>query len=205
MSRRSNVLERLAFLQHAPEITVLLSTADGGRAVEGCLSCDEIAAARLGSLPLSPIDWRLNFDGDSISVSPSVGNWSLGDLVSHGRVRERATVIQQKNSRPVKFEIMTEARKSLDAWLTRREGASRDFAFPSRVDYMGHPQHSAVRPIGRRMGFRCRPRSSGIRHSLALPHEGLVDLQRNRQFESRPNLVGAHEHREHRQVPRRRH
>lgn len=29
------------------------------------------------SLPLSPIDWRLTFDGDSISVSPSVGNWSL--------------------------------------------------------------------------------------------------------------------------------
>jgi len=77
LSRGANVLERLPFLQHAPEIKVLLSTADGGRAVEGCLSCDEIAAARLGSLPLSPIDWRLNFDGDSISVSPSVGNWSL--------------------------------------------------------------------------------------------------------------------------------
>ena len=29
------------------------------------------------SLPLSPLDWRLTFDGDTISVSPSVGNWSL--------------------------------------------------------------------------------------------------------------------------------
>ena len=29
------------------------------------------------ALPLSPIDWRLTFDGETISVSPSVGNWSL--------------------------------------------------------------------------------------------------------------------------------
>jgi hypothetical protein len=54
LSRGPNVLERLAFLQHAPEITVLLSTADRGRAVEGCLSHDEIAAARLGSCVRSP-------------------------------------------------------------------------------------------------------------------------------------------------------
>jgi len=62
----------------------------------------------------------------------------VGDLVSHGTVRERATVVQQKTGRPVQFEIMAEARKSLDAWLLRREGTYRDFAFPSRVDYMGH-------------------------------------------------------------------
>jgi len=54
LSRGPNVLERLAFLQHAPEITVLLSTADRGRAVEGCLSHDEIAAARLLMRPLPP-------------------------------------------------------------------------------------------------------------------------------------------------------
>ena len=27
--------------------------------------------------PLSPTDWKLTFDGVSISLSPSVGNWSL--------------------------------------------------------------------------------------------------------------------------------
>ena len=27
--------------------------------------------------PLSPTDWRLVFDGESISVCPSVGNWSF--------------------------------------------------------------------------------------------------------------------------------
>lgn len=26
--------------------------------------------------PLSPTDWRLTFDGDSVSLHPSIGNWS---------------------------------------------------------------------------------------------------------------------------------
>ena len=28
-------------------------------------------------LPLSPTQWRLTFDGESISIDPSVGSWSL--------------------------------------------------------------------------------------------------------------------------------
>ena len=27
--------------------------------------------------PFSPTDWKLLFDGDSISLSPSIGNWSF--------------------------------------------------------------------------------------------------------------------------------
>jgi integrase len=62
----------------------------------------------------------------------------IGDLVSGGSIRNRATVIQQKTGRPVQFEIMTESRKSLLAWLERRKDSLNDFVFPSRVDYMGH-------------------------------------------------------------------
>jgi len=62
----------------------------------------------------------------------------IGDLVSGGSLRNRATVIQQKTGKPVQFEIMTEARNSLTTWLARRGGTLRDFVFPSRVDYLGH-------------------------------------------------------------------
>lgn len=62
----------------------------------------------------------------------------IGDLMSAGSFRDRATVIQQKTGRPVQFEIMPEARKSLTAWLDRRGGTIRDFVFPSRIDYLGH-------------------------------------------------------------------
>lgn len=37
----------------------------------------------------------------------------IGDIVTGGNIRNRATVFQQKTSRPVQFELMTEARKSL--------------------------------------------------------------------------------------------
>jgi integrase len=62
----------------------------------------------------------------------------IGDLMSAGSFRDRATVIQQKTGRPVQFEIMPEARKSLTAWFERRGGTIRDFVFPSRIDYLGH-------------------------------------------------------------------
>jgi integrase len=62
----------------------------------------------------------------------------IGDIVSGGHIRSRSTVIQQKTGRPVQFEIMTEAHKSLEVWLQRRGGRILDFVFPSRVDYLGH-------------------------------------------------------------------
>jgi integrase len=62
----------------------------------------------------------------------------IGDVVSGGNIRSRSTVIQQKTGRPVQFEIMSEARKSLTAWFEHRRGTIHDFAFPSRIDYLGH-------------------------------------------------------------------
>ena len=83
---------------------------------------------------------RASFDLaiDSKQRSCDVVKMRIGDLLSDGSLRNRATVIHLKTGRPVQFEIMTEAQKSLTAWLTRRGGTLRDFSFPSRVDYLGH-------------------------------------------------------------------
>ena len=62
----------------------------------------------------------------------------IGDLVTGGRVRHRAMVVQQKTGRPVQFELLEPARTSLLNWLDRRGGSLDDFAFPSRVDHAGH-------------------------------------------------------------------
>ena len=62
----------------------------------------------------------------------------VGDVVSGGRVRDRAIVIQQKTKRPVQFELLDPARKTMLAWLERRGGTLNDFVFPSRNDYMAH-------------------------------------------------------------------
>lgn len=63
---------------------------------------------------------------------------TIGDLVSGATIRSRATVVQQKTGMPVQFELMTDARVTLQRWLDRRGGTVDDFVFPSRVDYLGH-------------------------------------------------------------------
>jgi integrase len=60
------------------------------------------------------------------------------DIVTARTIRNRATVIQQKTGRPVQFELMTKARKTLSTWLERRGRSIEDYIFPSRVNYMGH-------------------------------------------------------------------
>lgn len=47
-------------------------------------------------------------------------------------------VIQQKTGRPVQFEIMSDARGSLLAWLERRSGSIEDYTSPSRIDHSAH-------------------------------------------------------------------
>lgn len=40
--------------------------------------------------PLAPTDWKLTYDGESVSLDPSIGNWSLSCRshywINHGRV-----------------------------------------------------------------------------------------------------------------------
>lgn len=62
----------------------------------------------------------------------------IGDLVTGAEIRNRAMVVQQKTGRPVQFELTTDVRASLLAWLERRGGTVEAYAFPSRVDRAGH-------------------------------------------------------------------
>ncbi len=62
----------------------------------------------------------------------------IGDVVSGERVRDRAVIVQQKTNRPVQFELMDPARKTMRAWLELRRGTLNGFVFPSRTDYMAH-------------------------------------------------------------------
>ena len=59
----------------------------------------------------------------------------IGTLVTGAEIRTRALVIQQKTGKPVQFEIATDARTSVLAWLERRGGTVIDYAFPSRINY----------------------------------------------------------------------
>jgi len=100
----------------------------------------------------------------------------IGDVVSGGRVRARAVVVQQKTKRPVQFELMDTARKTMRAWLKRRRGTLNDFVFPSRNDYMAHMStqqyarlvHEWVLGIGLPLRITGRTRCGAQKHQLSI-------------------------------------
>ena len=102
----------------------------------------------------------------------------IGDLVSGGRVRSRAIVVQRKTGRPVQFELLEPARASILAWLGRRGGTLDDFAFPSRVD---HTAHMSTRQYARLvdewvMGIGLRREDYGT-HSLRRTKASIIYKQ----------------------------
>lgn len=59
--------------------------------------------------------------------------------VSHGdRIEARATVMQQKTQRPVRFEITEQTRESLATWIRCARLRSDDFLFRSRLHDSPH-------------------------------------------------------------------
>ena len=84
--------------------------------------------------PISPTDWRLTFDGDSVSLDPSIGNWSFpcrshywirnnrvlwcGDmpqsLINTGRARDRRAKISYyatREEKPVETAFVLDKRQ----------------------------------------------------------------------------------------------
>jgi integrase len=70
----------------------------------------------------------------------------VNDVCAGDRVRDRATVIQKKTSRPVQFEITEQTRASIQAWLPKVGTKNGTYLFPSR--FRAHP-HLSTRQYAR--------------------------------------------------------
>lgn len=64
------------FVEHLPESLqpgiLYISIEFGSVAHSCCCGCGEEIVT-----PLTPTDWRIVYDGESITLAPSVGNWNL--------------------------------------------------------------------------------------------------------------------------------
>ena len=64
------------FVEFAPpelkEGVLYVSMIYGSAVHRCCCGCGEKVVT-----PFSPTDWKLTFDGDSVSLYPSIGNWSF--------------------------------------------------------------------------------------------------------------------------------
>jgi len=57
----------------------------------------------------------------------------VSDVSSGGQVNSRATIMQQKTQRPVRFEITSRTRSSIEGWIEAAELNASRYLFPSRI------------------------------------------------------------------------
>jgi len=85
------------FVESVPgelEAGVLYISMDYATTIHSCLcGCGREVVA-----PLSPTDWKLLFDGETVSLSPSIGNWSF-PCESHYWIRRNRVRWSTKMSR----------------------------------------------------------------------------------------------------------
>jgi|SRR6478735_12758351 len=97
--------------------------------------------------PLTPSDWKLIFDGERVSLSPSIGNWSFS-CQSHYWIRENEVEWAPSWSRE---RIALGRRRD-------RQAKNASYAAASTVE-TGDKDHAAGVPVGilERFGsfFRC--------------------------------------------------
>ncbi|WP_108502623.1 tyrosine-type recombinase/integrase [Paracoccus indicus] len=60
------------------------------------------------------------------------------DVFAAGHVKERASMIQSKTGKPVRFEITDTTRQSLDRWIRNPEMIGLEFLWPSRIHWSAH-------------------------------------------------------------------
>lgn len=71
----------------------------------------------------------------------------VDDVAPHGYARDRATVMQRKTKRPVKFELSEHTRAAIDAHLRESELQPGDALFPGRGptrDHLGERQYARL-------------------------------------------------------------
>ena len=74
-------------------------------------------------------------------------NLRLSDVSSGDTVNNRATVMQKKTGRPVRFEITRKSRKALYDWIEHAGLKGSDYLFPSRIresEHLSTRQYSRI-------------------------------------------------------------
>lgn len=87
-------------------------------------------------LPLHPAQWRITYDGASVSMSPSVGNWAL-PCQSHYWIRSNRVEWAGKWDRAKIDGGRLRDLQDLDSFYTEDEGESQDGGVASRRSLLG--------------------------------------------------------------------
>ncbi|MDH3339011.1 MAG: tyrosine-type recombinase/integrase, partial [Gammaproteobacteria bacterium] len=93
----------------------------------------------------------LNLALDSKLRACDLLNLRVSDVSNSDTINNRATVLQQKTGRRVRFEITRKSQKSLNDWIERAGLEGSDYLFPSRIRTS---QHLSTRQYSRMVSSR---------------------------------------------------
>jgi len=85
--RRTLGHEFVEYIPHLPADGIIYVSIQFSTMVHRCCCGCGVEVAT----PISPADWQLTFDGDSVSLYPSIGNWSL-PCKSHYWIRRNQVI-----------------------------------------------------------------------------------------------------------------
>jgi hypothetical protein len=109
-----------------------------------CCGCGEHVVT-----PLSPTDWKLTYDGESVSLHPSIGNWSF-DCRSHYWIRS-GTVIWAPAWTSAEVEAGRRADQLIKGahYSTRRGQPQEAIAVDERAHVSAPPSDGLFADVGR--------------------------------------------------------
>lgn len=107
------------FVEHLPERlepgVLYLSMEYATSAHSCCCGCGEEVVA-----PFTPTDWKMTFDGETVSLRPSIGNWTLkcrshyvidcGKVIEAGPWTEEQVEAERRRDRAAKARFFGQAR-----------------------------------------------------------------------------------------------
>jgi hypothetical protein len=115
------------FVEYIPDDlkdrTIYVSVAFATAVHKCCCGCGNQVVT-----PLSPAGWKLTFDGETVSLEPSIGNWSFA-CQSHYWIRQNKVVWarrwspQEIEANRVRDRLLTERVFNVDGTLTGDEAA----------------------------------------------------------------------------------
>lgn len=104
----------------SPEDGFLYVSIEYGTAVHKCCcGCGEEVVT-----PLSPTDWKLVYDGETVSLSPSIGNWSFKCQAHYWIIRNRVRWARSLSAEQIQEGRHADARRKREYY---REGHTEDF------------------------------------------------------------------------------
>ena len=86
------------------------------------------------------------------------------DVFAAGCVKERASMIQSKTGKPVRFEVTETAHSSLACWVRDPEMIGLEFLWPSRIHGSPHLSTRQYARIVRGVGHVVGSRAGSLRH-----------------------------------------